>query len=468
MNILEYMQEHLIYLDGGMGTLLQSAGMQAGELPERRNITHPDDIVAIHRAYYDAGSHIVNTNTFGANTLKYSVEELQAIIPAAVANARTAAEQSSAPQQKFIALDIGPLGRLIKPYGTMEFDEAVAIFATTVRIGTACGVDLVTIETMNDSLETKAALLAVKENCDLPVFVSNAYGADGKLMTGADPIAMIAMLEGLGADAIGINCSLGPKQMQSVVEKYLAYASIPVLIKPNAGLPRCEGDCTYYDVAPDEFAALMREFVQMGARVVGGCCGTTPDYISALHRATADLPLVKKEEIEKTMIGSYNHGVIFDEIPVAIGKSVDHLTNASVMTALQNEDIDSIIDEAFEDVAQGARVLQICVAADGINENDMLCEVVKELQTVINIPLWIHTNSASALERALRAYNGKAMISAADHTALTLDTLLPAVKKYGAVVALECEGTESLRIVKQAGIRQADVLIVNEKTVEYV
>ncbi|MBQ8718978.1 MAG: homocysteine S-methyltransferase family protein [Clostridia bacterium] len=468
MNILEYMQEHLIYLDGGMGTLLQAAGMQAGELPERRNITHPDDIVAIHRAYYDAGSHIVNTNTFGANTLKYSIEELQAIIPAAVANARKAAAQSVAPQQKFVALDIGSLGRLIKPYGTLEFDEAVGIFATSVRIGTACGVDLVTIETMNDSLETKAALLAVKESCDLPVFVSNAYGADGKLMTGADPAAMIAMLEGLGADAIGINCSLGPKQMQTVVESYLTYASVPVLIKPNAGLPRCEGDRTYYDVAPDEFAALMQEFVQKGARVVGGCCGTTPDYIEALHQATCDLPLVQKDAAPKTMIGSYNHAVIFDGTPIAVGKSIDPAANASVAAALQDEDIDSIVDEAFEDIAEGARVLQVCVAADGIDETDLLCETVKELQTVINVPLWLRSKDASALERALRAYNGKAMISAADQSLQTLADLLGVAKKYGAVVALSNSSEEGARIARDAGFSQADILIVNDDTVEFV
>jgi 5-methyltetrahydrofolate--homocysteine methyltransferase len=462
MNILSYMKEHLVYLDGGMGTLLQAAGMQPGELPERRNISHPEDIISIHRAYYDAGSNIVNTNTFGANMIKYSIDELQKIIPAAVANARAAAEQSSAPQEKFVALDIGPLGRLLKPYGTLEFDEAVEIFATSVRIGVACGVDLVTIETMNDSLETKAALVAVKENCDLPVFVSNAYGADGKLMTGADPVAIIAMLEGLGADAIGINCSLGPQQMQGVVEKYLAHATVPVLIKPNAGLPRCEGDRTYYDVTPTEFAQHMQQFVKNGARVVGGCCGTTPEYIAALHTATFDLPLSNAKNEKKIAISSYNHAVIFDDTPISVGKAVDPTTNSAVLNALLDDDIDSIVDEAFEDIAEGARVLQVCVLADGIDEASWLAKTVQELQSVINVPLWLRSNDAVALEKALRVYNGKAMISAADNTSDTLQSLLPAALKYGAAIAGEAEQLQAISAITD------DVLPINADTIEFV
>ena len=224
MNVTEFLKNNILYLDGGMGTLLQKQGLEPGELPERWNITKPDVIKNIHKSYFDAGSNVVNTNTFGANSLKFSDEELEAIIKAAVDNAGRAAAESVGGQPKWIALDIGPTGKMLAPYGDLDFEDAVEIFAKTVRLGYKYGADLIFIETMNDSYETKAALLAAKENSDLPVFVSNAYGEDGKLMTGATPGAMIAMLEGMGADAVGINCSLGPKALFEVAEEYLKYA----------------------------------------------------------------------------------------------------------------------------------------------------------------------------------------------------------------------------------------------------
>ena len=285
-NILEYMKDHIIYLDGGMGTLLQAQGLQPGELPERWNITHAEAIISIHQQYFDAGTHVVNTNTFGANGLKFSQDELDEIICAAIANAKEARKRSQTKHEKFIALDIGPTGRLLKPYGDFDFEEAVATFAQIVKIGVKYGADLIMIETMNDSYETKAALLAAKENSDLPVFVSNAYSADGKLMTGASPAAMVAMLEGMRADAIGVNCSLGPKALAGVVEEYLQYASIPVLMKPNAGLPQEINGKTVFDVLPDEFSQDVTALIEKGVRIAGGCCGTTPAYISALVEAS--------------------------------------------------------------------------------------------------------------------------------------------------------------------------------------
>ncbi|MBR4990497.1 MAG: homocysteine S-methyltransferase family protein, partial [Oscillospiraceae bacterium] len=282
MNILEFAKDHILFLDGGMGTLLQERGLKPGELPERWNLSHPEVITAIHRDYYNAGSHVVNANTFGASTLKFSPEELDSIVGSAIANARAAAKSSCAAQPKWVALDIGPLGRLLKPYGDLDFEDAVSTFAETVRLGVKYGADLIFIETMNDSYETKAALLAAKENSQLPVFVSNAYGQDGKLMTGADPASMVAMLEGMGADAIGVNCSLGPRALAGVVEQYLAYASVPVLLKPNAGLPRASEGKTFFDVWPEEFAADVADLIHKGVRIVGGCCGTTPSHIRAL------------------------------------------------------------------------------------------------------------------------------------------------------------------------------------------
>ena len=319
MNILDYMKDHFLFLDGGMGTLLQEAGLQPGELPERWNVTHPEEIIRIQKSYYDAGSNVVLSNTFGANGLKFDDEELETLVTAAVKNAREAAQRSTGTQEKFVALDIGPLGKLLKPYGDYEFEDAVAMYSKTVRYGVAAGVDLVFIETMNDSYDTKAALLAVKENTDLPVFVSNAYGSDGKLMTGASPAAMVAMLEGMHADAIGANCSLGPDQLVGVVEEYLEYASVPVLLKPNAGLPRSENGKTVYDVFPPEFSESVGKLLEKGVRIAGGCCGTTPDYIRAVvekSKAITPVPVTKKN---LSLVSSYTHAVSFGGSP-SIGR----------------------------------------------------------------------------------------------------------------------------------------------------
>jgi 5-methyltetrahydrofolate--homocysteine methyltransferase len=220
MRITEYIKENILYLDGGMGTLLQAQGLKSGELPERWNITHPEVITKIHRDYFDAGSNVVNTNTFGANSLKFDSDELEEIIKSAIENAKKAREESNTKHPKWIALDIGPTGRMLAPYGDFDFEDAVGVFAETVKLGVKHGAELIVIETMNDSYETKAALLAAKENSDLPVFVSNAYSEDGKLMTGADPLAMVSMLEGMGADAIGVNCSLGPEALTGIIGEY--------------------------------------------------------------------------------------------------------------------------------------------------------------------------------------------------------------------------------------------------------
>ena len=337
MNILDFIKDNFLFLDGGMGTLLQSRGLRPGELPECWNLSHPEEITAIHRAYYDAGSHVVNSNTFGANCLKFSDAELSSIVCAAIKNVRTAADQSQSSQPKWVALDIGPLGRLLKPYGDLDFEDAVSVFAKTIRLGVKYGADLIFIETMNDSYETKAALLAAKENSNLPVFVSNAYGEDGKLMTGANPAAMVALLEGMGADAIGVNCSLGPKALTPVVNEYLKYASVPVLLKPNAGLPRAAEGKTFYDVWPEEFAADVVDLMQKGVRIAGGCCGTTPEHIAALTR-TADFSPVPMTGKNHTLVSSYTHAVFFGEKPVLIGERINPTGKKRFREALKTGD----------------------------------------------------------------------------------------------------------------------------------
>ena len=368
MTILEFLKNHLLFLDGGIGTLLQSRGLQPGEHPEHWNLSHPEVIRSIHQAYFDAGSHVVNANTFGANSLKFSSSELESIVRAALENARAAAAASSGTQPKWVALDIGPLGRLLKPYGDLDFEEAVSIFAQIVRLGVRYGADLVFIETMNDSYETKAALLAARENSSLPVFVSNAYGADGKLMTGADPAAMVALLEGMGADAIGVNCSLGPKALTPVVEEYLKYASVPVLLKPNAGLPRASDGKTFFDVWPEEFAADVVSLIQKGVRIAGGCCGTTPDHIAALTQA-ADFDPVPLTPKNHTLVSSYTHAVIFGEKPVLIGERINPTGKKRFREALKAGDMDYILKEGIAQEEQGAHILDVNVGPPEIDEN---------------------------------------------------------------------------------------------------
>ena len=434
MKITEFLKNNTVFLDGGMGTLLQERGLAAGELPERWNIERPEEIIAIHRAYYDAGSNIVNTNTFGANILKFVPDELESIVKAAIENARSAAKDSNGAQEKFVALDIGPTGKMLKPYGDLDFEDAVSVFAETVKLGAKYGADLVMIETMNDSLETKAALLAVKENCELPVFVSNAYSEDGKLMTGASPAAMVAMLEGMGADAIGVNCSLGPKALAPVVEEYLKYASIPVLLKPNAGLPCSVCGKTHYDVSAEDFAAEVSALVKNGVRIAGGCCGTTPEYIAATVRACADIAPTPIEKKNITCVSSYTNAVVFGEEPILIGERINPTGKKRFKEALIAHDMDYILKEGIAEQEKGVHILDVNVGLPDIDEVAMLTEAVTELQAIIDLPLQIDTSNAAAMESALRRYNGKAMINSVNGKQESMDSVFPLAKKYGGLI----------------------------------
>ena len=437
MHILDYMKDHFLFLDGGMGTLLQEAGLQPGELPERWNVSHPEEIIRIQKSYYDAGSNVVLSNTFGANGLKFDDEELEQLVTAAVKNAREAARQSTGTQEKFVALDIGPLGKLLKPYGDYEFEDAVAMYAKTVKYGVAAGVDLVFIETMNDSYDTKAALLAVKENTDLPVFVSNAYGADGKLMTGASPAAMVAMLEGMHADAIGANCSLGPDQLVGVVEEYLEYASVPVLLKPNAGLPRAENGKTVYDVFPPEFSESVGKLLEKGVRIAGGCCGTTPDYIRAVVEKSKSITPVPVTEKNLSLVSSYTHAVKFGESPILIGERINPTGKKRFQQALRENDIDYILGEALKQQDAGVQLLDVNVGLPEIDEPAFLLRAVRELQAVTDLPLQLDTTDPVAMEAGLRAYNGKAMVNSVNGKEEVMSVIFPLVAKYGGfVVAL--------------------------------
>lgn len=437
MNIRDFIKNNIVYLDGGMGTLLQKSGLQPGELPEHWNISHPEVIREIHKNYYDSGSNVVNTNTFGANTLKFSIDELDEIICHAVKNADEARKASSGEQEKFVALDVGPTGKLLKPLGDLDFEDAVKIFAETISLGVKYGVDLITIETMNDSYETKAAVLAAKENSDLPIIVTNAYGENGRLMTGANPAVMAAMLEGMGVDAIGANCSLGPKQLMDVMDELLKYCSVPVAFKPNAGLPKSDGKVTYYDVDADEFAQDIKLSVENGVKIVGGCCGTTPEYIKKVCELTRSM---KPKEIEKktySVCTSYNKAVFFGEKPILIGERINPTGKKRFKQALLENDIGYILQEAVNQQAKGVHVLDVNVGLPGIDEAQMLTTSVCELQCVTDLPLQIDSSDPVAMESALRRYNGKAMINSVNGKEENMNAIFPLVKKYGGfVVAL--------------------------------
>lgn len=434
MNIRERLGKELLFLDGGMGTLLQAEGLAPGELPETWNIEHPEKVEAIHRRYYEAGSDVVLANTFGANVCKfhddrYTVEE---VIHAGIANAKRAGEQIG--KETYVALDMGPTGKLLKPMGDLDFDDAYGAFAEAVRYGEKYGADLIHIETMSDTYEVKAAILAAKENSSLPVFVTMIFDERGKLLTGGDVPSVVAMLEGLRVDALGLNCGLGPKQMLPILNDLRRYTSLPIIVKPNAGLPKQKNGETYYDVEPDEFARIMQEVVKEGACVIGGCCGTTPEHIKKLVEECKDLPLREIEKKHDTIVSSYGQAVILDDMPRIIGERINPTGKKKFKEALKNEDMDYILKEAITQQDKGAHILDVNVGLPDIDEVAMMEKVVKELQSVTSLPLQIDTVDGKAMERAMRIYNGKPMINSVNGKQVSMDEVFPLVRKYGGVV----------------------------------
>lgn len=433
MSVKEYLKNNIVYFDGAMGTLLQQEGLQKGELPELWNLSHSEIITNIHKKYFDVGCNIVNTNTFGANILKFDEEELEQIIKSAVSCAKEAKVLSNTSQEKFISGDMGPLGRLLKPYGDLEFEEAVSVFKKSAVLFEKYGVDLITIETMNDSYETKAALLAVKESTSLPVFVSNAYSENDLLMTGATPEAVAVMLEGMGADAIGINCSYGPADLYTVLEKIVSVSSVPVIFKPNAGLPKVDKDITYFDISAEDFSDQMLVAIEKGARIVGGCCGTTPEYLSLLIEKTKDIELKVQDKKQYTIVSCGQGHVFFDDVRL-IGERINPTGNKKIKEAISENNIDYILSEGIKEQDFGSHVLDVNVGVPGIDETIVLPKVISELQAIVNIPLSIDTSNIDAMEKALRIYNGKPLINSVNGKKETMDLVFPLVKKYGGVV----------------------------------
>lgn len=438
--IRQRLGKELLFFDGGMGTLLQEKGLAPGELPETWNLTHPQEICEIHRQYIESGSEIILTNTFGANALKFHDDScsLEEIINAAVSHVKTAEQEAhlkTGERRKiYTALDVGPTGKLLKPMGDLEFETAYEAFKEVMILGEKAGADLIHIETMSDTYELKAAVLAAKENTDLPVFATAIFDERRKLLTGADVSSVVALLEGLGVDALGINCGMGPKQMFPVLEEIMKYSSVPVIVKPNAGLPKQRDGKTYYDVSEDEFAAYMEQIVQMGACVIGGCCGTTPEHIRAMKKRCKNAELVPVTEKEFTVVSSYGQSVILGEGSKIIGERINPTGKKRFKQALKEHDLDYILREGIVQQDQGAHILDVNVGLPDIDEPALMGEVIQELQSVVNLPLQIDTVDTEAMEKALRIYNGKAMVNSVSGKMDSMKKVFPLVKKYGGVV----------------------------------
>ena len=435
--LLERLGKELLFFDGGMGTLLQAEGLQPGELPETWNIERKETIRKIHQSYFEAGSDIVLTNTFGANALKFHDENcsLKAIIDAAVENVRFGAKAGIRDgRDYYVALDIGPTGKLLKPLGDLSFEDAYEAFKEVVQYGEKAGADLIHIETMSDTYEVKAAVLAAKENTNLPVFATMIFDDKGKLLTGGDVPAVVALLEGLRVDALGINCGMGPKQMLPILQQIAQYTSLPIIVKPNAGLPKQRDGQTYYDVTPDVFAKQLQEIVKAGACVIGGCCGTTPKHIRAMISACKDLEMTKPTFKNHTIVSSYGKAVELGDMPVIIGERINPTGKSKFKQALKEHNLDYILKEGITQQDKGAHILDVNVGLPDIDEVVMMKEVVRELQSVTSLPLQIDTVDTEAMEQAMRIYNGKPMVNSVSGKQESMNAVFPLIQKYGGVV----------------------------------
>ncbi len=428
----ERLGKEWLFCDGGMGTILQAKGLAGGELPETWNLKRPEDIIDLHCSYLEQGVNIFNTNTFGANALKYP-DNLEEIVRAAVELAKEARRRTGR-EDAYIALDIGPTGKLLQPMGDLPFEEAVRLFSQVVRTGAEAGADLVLIETMSDSYEAKAAVLAAKENCDLPVLITTIYDASGKLLTGGTVDSTVAMLEGLRVDALGVNCGLGPEQMLPIVERMTQVASVPIIVNPNAGLPRTEGGRTVYDVDPEEFSIWMERIAALGVQIVGGCCGTTPDHIGRTIRKVSRMPFRENTPKHRTVVTSFSQAVEIGPRPVIIGERINPTGKKKFKAALRENNIEYILAEGLRQEDSGAHILDVNVGLPEIDEPAMMGEVITRLQSVLALPLQIDTTDSAALERGMRIYNGKPMVNSVNGKQESIETVFPLVRKYGGVL----------------------------------
>ena len=425
-NILDIIKQKRVYFDGGMGSILQKMGLGVHEAPEMWNISHPEIIEQIHRDYLESGANIITTNTFGINCTKY--DNYEELIKAAIECAKKPTRDF---ENSFVAFDIGPLGRFLEPIGDLSFEDAVEIFAKNIRVAKNCGVDLIIIETMTDCYETKAAVLAAKENCTLPIFVTNAYEESGKMLTGASPEAMVAMLEGLGVNALGINCSLGPDKMIPLIKRFSECSSLPIIANPNAGIPQIIDGKASYSLTPDEFSDYCVILAQNGANILGGCCGTEPEYIRKVVEKTKNIPFTKTTDKGITTISSYTHALQIGNDPIIIGERINPTGKPKLKQALKDNNMNYILELAINQADCGAQVLDVNVGLPELDESQMLTKVVGAIQTISDIPLQLDSNNPSALESAMRIYNGKPLINSINGDKESMDAIFPLIKKYG-------------------------------------
>lgn len=432
--LLDRIGKDLLLFDGAMGTQLQDAGLKAGDIPEELNIERPELIQSIHERYLEAGADFITTNTFGCNELKMKESRYgyQEMLRAAVSNAQTARKNAGREQDAYIVLDIGPIGQLLEPMGTLTFDEAYDIILSQVETVKE-DVDAVLFETMSDLYEVKAGILAVKENTSLPVFVTMTFEQNGRTLSGNDPVTFVNTVQGLGADVLGVNCSLGPAELGPIIEEILSVSSVPVMMQPNAGLPCLEHGETHFHVTSDEYARLMQGYLKDGISIAGGCCGTTPEFIGKL-RAVAPKKAAPRKVDKKTRVSSQTKTVTFGDRVIVCGERLNPTGKKKLKLALKEERYDELVTEAIRQDEAGAHVLDVNVGLPGIDEPATMKHVVKLLQEVITLPLQIDSSNARAIELACRYYNGKPLINSVNGKDEVMEAIFPIVKKYGGVV----------------------------------
>lgn len=446
MTIQELLKTRMICVDGGFGTALIKHGMGPGELSERWNVHHPEDVIEIHRSFLDAGADIILANTFGANVYHYDDEaEIEQVIRAGIDCAKQAVAASG--KEAFVALDVGSTGKLLPPMGTLPFEEAVESFAKMIRIGVDAGADLIWVETMNDAYEMKAAVVAARENCDLPVFATAVYDANARTLTGSTPETVVAMMEGLGVTALGLNCGTGPEDAKAALKSLSECASVPLIVKPNAGLPHVVDGVTCYDIAPEDFAKEMAEIVSEipGIGIVGGCCGTTPEHIRAAWEAIsekcADETIAAmtaagggKETRDVAVVSSSQMFLDVTDGDFEMGTSIDTEADENLLEDLLDGFTDSAMDLADDDADDGAEILNLKLAADGVDEAEMTKQAIIEIQNLNMLPFSVQSTDPETIRQALRVVNGKAMVNLTGADPEQIAEILPIVKQYGAVV----------------------------------
>ena len=475
VEIKEYLKDHILIFDGAMGTMLQKEGLPIGDNPEIFGIKNPHKLLKIHKKYLEAGSNVLTTNTFGCNELKvnklgYTVEE---VIDRAVSIAKQAIEESDKSKPRFVALDIGPIGEMLEPMGTLSFDRAYEIFKRQAIQGEKSGADLIIIETMMDLYEAKAAVLAAKENTNLPVICTMTFDENGRSFTGCLPEAMVATIEGLGVDALGVNCSLGPKQLLPIVKTITELANVPVIVQANAGLPVIKEGQAVYEMNDEEFFQGVKDFVDLGVSIIGGCCGTNETFIKKISDNIDKLQKKEPKRRKSTIVCS---AVKYIDIqgPTIVGERLNPTGRKPLIDAYVSGNNDYVINLALEQSNEGSEILNVNVGVPDLDEERAMKRVIKGIQEVVDVPLQLDSSNVKALEAGLRYYNGRTIVNSVNGKEKSLETILPIVKKYGACVVgltLDENGIPSTaegrfniakKIVERAeqyGIKRQDIFI---------